>query len=505
MAGASILLLGACGGSGDSSNPNPQASSTYAQQCSPTNLDASANLRTASLATEKAWVRQYLDEAYLWYNEIPFVNPNAPAYSTPDAYASLDAYFQALKTRSRTPSNALTDRFSFTYPTAAWQQLSQSGVEAGYGFDLSTGSYNSAPRNIRIAYIEPGSPAATAGLKRGDLLVTVDGVSADSMTTAGVAVLNDALTPSSVGSSHSFVWSRTGTGNVSVTLVSANIAKTPVPIHSVVTATDGAKVGYMLFNDHVVPAEAQLVSAVNDFKAQGISDLVLDIRYNGGGYLYIASQLAYMIAGTQADGKVFEKLTYNDKRAAETNASSANFWTTRCELNANFSCTANAQLPVLNLARVYVITKSGTCSASESIINSLRGVNVDVRQIGSTTCGKPYGFTAKDNCGISYFPIEFKGVNAKGFGDYADGFVPAGSGPTGLPGCLVADDFGKALGDQTEGMLSAALNYRASGICPTPPASGMAMAQSAGRQGVFVDGTMLRSPARENRILLPAK
>jgi hypothetical protein len=90
------------------------------------------------------------------------------------------------------------------------------------------------------------------------------------------------------------------------------------------------------------------------------------------------------------------------------------------------------------------------------LINGLRGIDVQVNLIGATTCGKPYGFTAKDNCGISYFPIEFKGVNAKGFGDYAGGFAPT---------CEVADDFDHPLGDPNETMLAVALGHRATGAC----------------------------------------
>src|SRR4029453_5362330 len=96
------------------------------------------------------------------------------------------------------------------------------------------------------------------------------------------------------------------------------------------------------------------------------------------------------------------------------------------------------QLPTLNLARVFILTGPGTCSASEAVMNGLAGVDVDVIQIGATTCGKPYGFYPEDNCGTTYFSIQFQGVNHKGFGDYADGFVPGGDGPSGVPGCEVA-------------------------------------------------------------------
>jgi carboxyl-terminal processing protease len=489
-------LLSACGGGGGSGSvPNSAGippSAQSAQQCSAPY--ASAALKTGSLSVEKQWLRSYFDEAYLWYDEVPVVDATAAAYSnTADVYTSLDNYFDALKTPVLTPSGARKDKFGFTYPTAAWDALSQSGVAAGYGFEPVFGSLvvnaQNPNRNIRIAYVEPGTEAATKALRRGDRVVTVDGVSADTNTAAGVAVLNAALFPDAVGVAHNWVFSRTGAANFSVTLTTANITKVPVLQRSVVTALDGKKVGYLVFNDHLATAEAQLIEAVNYFNAQAIDDLVLDVRYNGGGYLYIASELAYMIAGpARIQSKLFELLSYNNKRGAGTTTPFYN------------TSTTSVSLPTLGLPRVYVLTQSGTCSASESIINGLRGVDVDVRLIGGTTCGKPYGFTAKDNCGISYFPIEFKGTNAKGFGDYPDGFVPAGSGTTGLPGCAIADDLNHPLGDTGENMLATALAYRSTGACPVLSV-GLEQAQSAARAGAPTGGFMLRGPARENRLM----
>lgn len=147
-----------------------------------------------------------------------------------------------------------------------------------------------------------------------------------------------------------------------------------------------------------------------------------------------------MIAGaTRTSNKVFERLQFNDKRVADNNDSNNRlpFFSATSGF-ANSGTTANTPLPTLNLARVFVLTGPSSCSASESIINALQGVDVQVIRIGRTTCGKPFGFTAKDNCGISYFPIEFQGVNDKGFGEFADGFTPT---------CVVADDLSRALGN----------------------------------------------------------
>jgi hypothetical protein len=169
-----------------------------------------------------------------------------------------------------------------------------------------------------------------------------------------------------------------------------------------------------------------------------------------------------------------------------------------------FSTTAGQPLPTLNLARVFVLTGASTCSASESIINGLRGVNVQVIQIGSTTCGKPFGFYPPDNCGVTYFSVQFQGINAQGFGDYPDGFTPQNTvGTQGvlLPGCSVADDFTHALGNAAEGVLASALSYQSSGVCPLPP-SGMTVPPSLSAAYVppIADGKTIKSLWQQNRI-----
>jgi carboxyl-terminal processing protease len=155
---------------------------------------------------------------------------------------------------------------------------------------------------------------------------------------------------------------------------------------------------------------------------------------------------------------------------------------------------ANSALPNLGLNRVYVLTTSGTCSASESVINGLRGVDVEVIVIGASTCGKPYGFTARDNCGLSYFPVEFQGINQKGFGEFADGFAPT---------CAVGDDLNNPLGSETEGLLAAALAYRGGASCAAI-AAGDAALKAAGATGqAAAVGPIVRPPSRSNKFLMP--
>jgi hypothetical protein len=170
-----------------------------------------------------------------------------------------------------------------------------------------------------------------------------------------------------------------------------------------------------------------------------------------------------------------------------------------------FSVTSGQALPTLNLTRVFVLTGPSTCSASEAVVNGLQGVNVQVIQIGTTTCGKPYGFYPQDNCGTTYFSIEFRGVNAQGFGSYADGFSPSNSNAAAagatLPGCQVADDFTHALGDPAEARLAAALNYTSNAMCPVSSGTPGGTSKHTQRPLSATDGRLVRPPAREIAIL----
>ncbi|MCA0177496.1 MAG: peptidase S41 [Proteobacteria bacterium] len=492
---ASAALLAACGGGG--SDDTPPVSGTNPQVCSPNNpyrADAggryvngtwtTVSYTNGSISTEKSWLQSYMTDAYLWYSQMPSVNASLSQYSndTPAGfYPSIDGYFEALKTPARTATGALLDRFSFTYPTKLWADLIGSGTSGGYGIEWSV-TYDdptrTETRHIKVAYVEVGSAVAALGITRGDEVLQIDGVAANVTTEAGRQVLNAGLSPD-IGANHTFVIARNGVTLAPLTLTGASITADPVP-NTHVDVVNGKRIGYILFNSHTAASEAKLIASVNSLAGQGIDDLVLDVRYNGGGYLYVASELAYMIAGSaRTAGKTFEKLQYNDKRTADNNRAPTEFFSTS---------NSGATLPSLNLGRVTVLTTGNTCSASEAIINSLRGVGVTVTVVGGTTCGKPYGFTAKDNCGISYFPIEFKGVNNVGFGDYADGFAP---------NCAVADDLSQPLGSRQELQYATAVGQLLNGSCSP------VFARAEPRGGVpNVGGRILRGPERENRILL---
>jgi C-terminal processing protease CtpA/Prc len=451
---------------------------------------------------ENNFLRSYSDDTYLWYDEI--VDQDPGLFNDPLVY------FDELMTSALSPSGQPKDKFHFVVPTDEWLQFSQSGVSIGYGVEWQFLSA-APPRQALVAYTEPNSPATDplVGLARGAELLFVDGVDfVNDNTEAGVDIINAALFPTQTGKQNTFTIRDLGSPNIRVVMMtSASISLTPVQNVSTVVTPTGT-VGYMLFNDHIAVAEEGLVDAVKLLVAANITDLVIDMRYNGGGFLAIASELAYMIAGTvPTAGQTFELLQFNDKHPVTDPVTGAAISPTpffNTTLGPPFPLPSGQPLPTLNLSRVFVLTGSGTCSASEAVINGLRGVDVEVIQIGSTTCGKPYGFYATDNCGISYFTIQFRGVNQKNFGDYSDGFSPANSLPVEgvpLPGCSVLDDFTKPLGDPTEARFAVALDYRATQMCPLPTGFLPSGQLKPGASPSTVGRVVAEPPWRTNRIM----
>ncbi|MEJ8839792.1 S41 family peptidase [Ramlibacter sp. AN1133] len=272
-----------------------------------------------------------------------------------------------------------------------------------------------------------------------------------------------------------------------------------VPVTKVVTSPGGRRAGYIQFNDHELGAQDDLITAFRQIQAANVPDLVLDLRFNTGGFLYVAQAAASMITGPSAEGKVFERLQYNDKRPQDTTNSTFLF-SSRVQVADRTATGVNqnplgTQLPQLNLPRVFVLTSDHTCSASESIINSLRGIDVQVIRIGSTTCGKPYGFSQKNNCGLAYFPIEFQGTNAKGFGDYTTGIAPT---------CQVQDDpTVLAEDEQRDPLLKGALTFIDTGACPAGTATGLTVQQ--GSSPIVTARQQPTRPAWAGRLLLPSQ
>jgi len=484
----SALLLAACGG-GSSPTPAPlaapppppvvssaptwtedvfQAESSFKNRCAAPRTGTNPATGqpyldvAGSTLHEKHWQRSWSNDTYLWYSEIEDIDPATIA-------DRLD-YFEILKTDATTASGNARDRFHFTIDTAEHQQRVSSGASAGYGARFTL-IRSAPPRDIRIAYVEAGSPATTApaNLDRGAVILEIDGV--DVINGSDTNTLNAGLFPDGAGEDHTFrVRDLDGTERT-FTMTSAIVTSDPVNVAKTIDV-GGDRIGYLHFTTFgTTSAEQALFDAMTTFQADGITDLVLDLRYNGGGFLAIAGELGYMIAGnTQTNGRIFDKLTFNDKHPTVDPVTGRTLSPTPFYSTARgFSVGTGTALPTVSLNRVFILSTARTCSASEAVINGLRGVDVEVVLIGTTTCGKPYGFYATDNCGVTYFTIQFRGENDKTFGDYADGFTPIDAAVNSgelIAGCEVGDDFTKVMGDETEALFSTALSYRETGACP---------------------------------------
>jgi carboxyl-terminal processing protease len=507
---APIFLIAACGGGSSSTDsassslpvtsfipvtpvnatPVAKTAAQLAQICSSDNIltpDALAPTKKGTLTDEKNWIKAYLTERYLWYKDMPAVNAAALRYNVTGGSSwsnfvqSVINYFDdQLNPKFATPT-VKVDQFSFMTDTYSWNQFS-TGEEVGYGWLLkSQGSGNT--RRIFVTHVFPSSAAGSAammGIARGDEITSVNGLAVN--VEANKDAVNKELSPSTAGQ-RSFVVLPKGQVTTKTVLVSATNSVLPQAEHQVVTDSQGVKWGYLLFNSHVDSAQEPLRNALAAFNAQTIDQLVIDLRYNGGGYLALASGLSYGVAGAaRTQGKSFEKTRYNDKRTAENE--SMPFYTTDFDDKPFVPLTTS-------LSKIYVLTTSDTCSASESIINGLRGVDVEVVQIGTTTCGKPYGFRPQDNCGITYAAMEFEGVNHKGIGGYASGFVPQ---------CEVADNLNYALFDPTEPMFAAAIARHRGQACPAAVASRALKSMSL--QGMASpESSLIRADWQKNKIL----
>jgi C-terminal processing protease CtpA/Prc len=223
-----------------------------------------------------------------------------------------------------------------------------------------------------------------------------------------------------------------------------------VPASATLTA-GAAQVGYIVLKDFIVQAEPELSTRLNAIKAAGATDLIIDLRYNGGGRISTANLFASEVLGPRG---VFTTLQYNTKQQAS---------------NRSFTLTASSAPGVFN--RIVVLTGQRSCSASELLVNGLRPYAQQVSTVGDTSCGKPYGFNPVDSCSNTFSIVNFKAVNALGQGDYEAGITPT---------CAVAEDFSGAFGDPSEKLTAAALSYLQTGTCPATAAAPADRARTLG-------------------------
>ena len=494
-AAAALPILAACGGGGSGGGSSftpsvvsppvtPPSSSTpdvpdfVANQYPPsselknlcavvrTDRDPDGNRRPdqqGELGHELFWVRSWMDETYLYFDRVVDTDPTG--------FTDVEAYFDERLTTATSAANRPVDRFSYTQPTEDFEVRREGGPVFTYGAEFARLATNTLPRDWRVSFTQAGSPAEAAGFTRGARIIAVDGE--DFLRGTGSTEIDTivaGLFPESEGETHVITVERPDGTQEDLTLTSASLTIEPVNLFTTLDAGD-RRVGYMhYYTFSPFTGERQLLDTFTEFSAQGVDDVVLDLRYNGGGLLALAAQLGYMVAGPGSEDEVFYSQQFNSRDPNRDPVSGRRVDPIPfINETIDFSVPPGQRLPSVDLPRVFVLTTGRSCSASEAVMNGLSGIGVEVIQIGERTCGKSTGQIPVENCGITFAPLHFRGVNARGFGDFDDGFAP--NTPTGFAqvtfaGCEVEDDFTRDLGDPEEAMLGAALQYAQDGTCP---------------------------------------
>jgi carboxyl-terminal processing protease len=402
---ALALLLQACGGGSGSSPSEPLPP----QAC--------------TVDEQRQSMRTFLNDQYYWYANLAAADTKAE---------TIDGYFQSMLYKP-------LDRYSYTQSTAEYNSTFTEGRRTGYGYTVVW--QDDAHSAVRVRNVEPFGPVARAGIVRGDTVLSIDGVGPEgiiggklpTVTTEGV--LRTIVVRDAAGVTRT------------VRLVSEDFALSPVAAKTtfeVSRAGTPVKVGYLAYHQFVTYSKGDVRAAFEEFASTGIGELVLDLRYNGGGSVTMSRDVASMIGGPHVADKMYTYMRFNDKQVAQNQ---------RVPFNSVGTPLAYP-LPE-GLSRVVVITSPGTASASELLINGLKPF-VDVVLVGETTYGKPFGFIPRSECGTTYNAVQFETLNSLGVGKYTAGFAPD---------CVVPDDLDRALGDPNEKRLKAALDYVATGRC----------------------------------------
>jgi carboxyl-terminal processing protease len=381
--------------------------------------EAQSGPRNCSPLSQNMFVRDVLDEYYLWYGELPRVNPAN--------YASPAAYLEAVRYRP------LDSSFSYVTSRAANDAFFDESQFVGFGFSTQTTS-----TELRVLQVFPDSPASEAGMARGDRIVEIDGRDVRQLIDSGV--IGGAFGASEPGVTSTLVM-RSRSGQERRATLTKRVVTIPTVSLTRTFQVDGRTVGYLLFRNFVTPSYAALDEAFAALRTAGATELVVDVRYNGGGLVDVAVHLGSLIGGVVTQGRVFATFQHNDKNTA---------------LNEDLRFEA-APPASLNLSRVFVVTTGASASASELLINSLRP-HVSVVVIGDTTFGKPvgqYGFTF---CDKVVAPVAFALVNSEGQGDFFGGIQPD---------CRAADDIEHDLGAADEASLREAIQFVRTGRCST--------------------------------------
>ncbi len=360
-----MLFFFAVGCKPDNVDPNPKSGVA---------VDSSATAST-TFSNINNWVYGVMKDAYFW-------SANMPAQSTLDLTANPNDFFEKLIYQ-----RATVDRFSGITDDITALQKEFNGVSKIFGIQYQIGAIEGSPANVALyfSYVVHGSPAEVAGLKRGDIVVKVNG---QSLTSGNYATLlrssdNISLTLGTLNGS-----SLTADDSKTFKVIKAEVNENPVGFSTVIDKSKyGRKIGYLVYTQFVPGTDAspkayddELRKIFGDFKAKGVNELVLDLRFNGGGYISSAETLASLIGKNVSASQVFYKEEWNQqytdyfKKEKGANALSHNFLNEANNIGAN-------------LNRVFVLTSNGTASASELIINGLKPY-MSVITVGDNTYGK---------------------------------------------------------------------------------------------------------------------
>ncbi|MDX1506979.1 MAG: S41 family peptidase [Woeseiaceae bacterium] len=377
-----------------------------------------------SVGSQKLTLLQAMRDWYLW-------NANLPADVDVNQFVSPEELLAFLTTFS--PSDGMgnpVDRFSFIDSAAADQQFFGEGRYEGYGFVRVA----VAPGDTRLARVFADSPAGRAGFERGQRILELNGRTIAEIEAAeGV---NAVLATSPVN----FLMRRPDDSEFSVSMGRDIVTIDPVPQFRVIDDGMNPPVGYMELVTFITPAEPEFETAFAAFSAAGVNDVIIDVRWNGGGLLSTTELLADYLGGLVAQNLVFTNTEFNADRAAANNDTSF------------FNLRGNS----INLSRMVVVTNRGSASASELIANGLEP-HVDVTLVGDSTFGKPVGQVGLQYCDRILRPASFRLTNADGFGDYFDG-LPAD--------CAVTPDYSIPIGADNDPHIVAATTLLNTGACP---------------------------------------
>lgn len=412
------------------------------------------------------WMADYMTSHYLWSEAMPYVTPDyALGYEE-----FLDKLLRDIAARNdvnHDDGHWENGVRSYFYSNVERRPASEAKLTrgthrttVGTGIDyLFYGSVNGrgAPYYLQVRSVSPCSPAGRAGLQRGDYILLVDGLPiSDWQQTA--ATIRESKTMLTLSVAKSLDGATTD-----LSFSAASYADDPVWESKVIVAADGTKVGYLCYDAFNYYYDDELIAAFAYFKSQGVRELVVDLRYNGGGHVVSSAVLATLVAGASREGEVFAHTSYNARRTAAGERADLYAFGTSDYGNGSYAPIASALTAALGLERVYVLCTGSTASASELFINGLRGVGIDVRLIGATTNGKNVGMEPRTRTFGDYeydfSPITFYSANARGFRDYGDGFpaqVEVNEARVGVYGW----------GDERDAFLAAALAWIGQGAKP---------------------------------------